>query len=160
QQGMRVLEVLFEGERAVGVRVQDESGGGERIERADVIVDASGQSSLIMGKLGLREWDDKLKKAAVWTYWEGARRDIGRDEGATIVLQIQGKMGWFWYIPLHGNVVSVGAVADYGYLFKNRDTKDFETIYNQELEKCPAVKERIVNAKRADQFRAAKEYSY
>ncbi|WP_010586072.1 NAD(P)/FAD-dependent oxidoreductase [Schlesneria paludicola] len=160
QQGVRVLEVLFEGDRAVGVRVQDEANGGERIERADVIVDASGQSSLIMGKLGLREWDPALKKAAVWTYWEGAWRDTGRDEGATVVLQIQGKAGWFWYIPLHDNIVSVGAVADYGYLFKNRDTKDFEAIYNAEVDKCPAVKERISIGKRVEPFRAAKEYSY
>ena len=160
QQGMRVLEVIFEGERAVGVRVQDETNGGERVERADVIVDASGQSSLIMGKLGLREWDPMLKKAAVWTYWEGAWRDTGRDEGATVVLQIQGKAGWFWYIPLHDNIVSVGAVADYGYLFKNRDTKDFEAIYQAEVDKCPAVKQRISIGKRVEPYRAAKEYSY
>ena len=160
QQGVRVLEVLFEGERAVGVRVQDEAGGEERIERADVIVDASGQSSLIMGKLGLREWDPDLKKAAVWTYWEGAQRDVGRDEGATVVLQIQGKKGWFWYIPLHDNIVSVGAVADHTYLFKNRESKDFETIYHEEVEKCPAVKQRISIGKRVAPYRAAKEYSY
>lgn len=160
QEGVRVVEVIFEGSRAVGVRVQDESGGGERIERADVIVDASGQSSLIMGRQGLREWDPMLKKAAVWTYWEGAWRDTGRDEGATIVLQIQGKQGWFWYIPLHDNIVSVGAVADYGYLFKNRESKDFEAIYHEEVEKCPAVKQRISIGKRVEPYRAAKEYSY
>ena len=158
QQGVRVLEVLFEGDRAVGVRVQDDDG--ERIERADVIVDASGQSTMIMGKLGLRDWDPLLKKAACWTYWEGAQRDTGRDEGATIVLQVQGKAGWFWYIPLHDNIVSVGVVASHEYLFKNRDTKDFETIYHEEVEKCPAVKQRISSGKRADIYRAAKEYSY
>ena len=160
QHGVRVLDVVFEGDRAVGVRVQDEAGGDERIERADVIVDASGQSSMIMGKLGLREWDPELKKAAVWTYWKGAHRDLGRDEGATVVLQIQGKAGWFWYIPLHDDIISVGVVASHEYLFKNRDTKDFETIYHAEVDKCPAVKQRISNATRADQYRAAKEYSY
>lgn len=159
QQGVRVLEVLFEGDRAVGVRLQDENGE-ERVERADVIVDASGQSTLIQGKLGLREWDPELKKAACWTYWEGAYRDTGHDEGATVVLQVQGKAGWFWYIPLHDNIVSVGIVASNDYLFKNRPSKDFETIYNEELEKCPAVKQRIANAKRSDIYRAAKEYSY
>lgn len=159
QRGVRVLEVLFEGDRAVGVRLQDEAGQ-ERIERADVIVDASGQSTLIQGKLGLREWDPELKKAACWTYWEGAYRDVGHDEGATVVLQVQGKAGWFWYIPLHDNIVSVGVVASYDYLFKNRESKDFETIYREELDKCPAVKERIKSAKQADIYRAAKEYSY
>lgn len=160
QQGVRVLEVLFEGDRAVGVRVQDEQGGNERVERADVIVDASGQSALIMGKLGIRDWDPMLRKAAVWTYWEGAWRDTGRDEGATIVLQIQGKKGWFWYIPLHENIVSVGVVADFEYLFKNRENKEFEAIYDEEVEKCPAVKQRISIGKRVAPYRAAKEYSY
>ena len=160
REGVRVLEVLFEGQRAVGVRIQDEATGEQRTEYAKVIVDASGQSSLIMGKLGLREWDAELKKAAVWTYWEGAWRDTGRDEGATVVLQIQGKSGWFWYIPLHDNIVSVGAVADYSYLFKNRDTKDFEAIYQAEVDKCPAVKQRISIGKRVEPYRAAKEYSY
>ena len=28
-----------------------------------------------------------LNKGAIWTYWQGAYRDTGRDEGATIVLQ-------------------------------------------------------------------------
>jgi len=158
QQGVRVLDVLFEGDRAVGVRLLDQDG--EREERADVIVDASGQSTMIQGKLGLRTWDPQLKKAACWTYWEGAHRDTGRDEGATVVLQVQGKVGWFWYIPLHDNIVSVGVVADYDYLFKNRDSKDFEAIYQAEVEKCPAVKQRIANARRADIYRAAKEYSY
>ena len=158
-EGVRVLDVLFEGQRAVGVKLQDESGG-ERVVRAEVVVDASGQSSMIMSRLGLREWDPELKKAALWTYWEGAYRDTGRDEGATLVLATQGKTGWFWYIPLHDNVISVGVVAGFDYLFKNRAEKDHETIYFEEVEKCPAVKQRIEGARRAAPFRAAKEYSY
>ena len=62
QEGVRVLEVLFEGERAVGVRIQTEDGQ-QREVRADVVVDASGQSSLIMSRLGLREWDPVLQKS-------------------------------------------------------------------------------------------------
>jgi flavin-dependent dehydrogenase len=157
-QGARVLEVLFEGTRAVGVRVQDECG--ERTVRADVVVDASGQSSMIMDRLGLREWDPVLKKAAVWSYWKGARRDTGKDEGATLVIQTQGKNGWFWYIPQHDDIVSVGVVAPFDYLLKGRDDKDLEAIFFAEVERCPGVKPRIAGATRCDIFRAAKEYSY
>ena len=158
-EGVRVLEVLFEGERAVGVRLQNEDGA-ESVVHADVIVDASGQSSMIMSRLGLREWDPVLKKAALWTYWEGAWRGEGKDAGATLVVQTQGKKGWFWYIPQHNSVVSVGVVADYDYLFKNRADKDLETTYFEEVDRCPGVKQRIAGAKRADIFRAAKEYTY
>jgi flavin-dependent dehydrogenase len=158
-EGVRVLEVLFEGDRAVGVRLQEE-GGAEREERADVVVDASGQSSLIMSRLGLREWDSVLKKAALWTYWEGAFRDTGKDAGATLVLQTKGKHGWFWYIPQHDNIVSVGVVAGYDYLFLDRAGRDHEKIYFEEVENCPGVKQRIEGAKRVAPFRAAREYSY
>ena len=78
-EGARVLDVLFEGDKAVGIRVKPE-GEPEREVRAKVVVDASGQSSLILDRLGLREWDPVLKKAALWTYWKGAFRDSGRDE--------------------------------------------------------------------------------
>ena len=157
-QGVRVVEVLFEGQRALGVRVQTEDGG-EREVRSQVVVDASGQSSLIMSRLGLREWDPVLKKAALWTYWKGAYRDTGRDEGATLVLQTNGKNGWFWYIPLHDDVVSVGVVAAYDYLFLDRPG-DLETIYFEEVERCPGLVPRLKNATRCDIYRAAKEYSY
>jgi flavin-dependent dehydrogenase len=159
-EGARVHDVLFEGDRAVGVNVQSENDTSARDIRASVIVDASGQQSILLGKLGLREWDPVLRKAGLWTYWKGAYRDTGRDEGATIVIQVQGKQAWFWYIPLHDDIVSVGVVGPYDYLFKNRGTTDFEKIYFEEVAKCPGVQPRIANAKQCDIFRAQKEYSY
>lgn len=159
-EGARVTDVLFEGDRAVGVNVHPSENAPAVDVRAKVIVDASGQQSMLIGKLGLREWDPLLKKAAVWTYWKGAYRDQGQDEGATIVIQVQGKQGWFWYIPLHDDIVSVGVVASHEYLFKNRGTTDFEKIYFEEVAKCPGLQPRIANAERCDIFRAQKEYSY
>jgi flavin-dependent dehydrogenase len=158
-EGARVLEVIFEGDRAVGVRVQEDECE-EREVRAKVVVDASGQSSMIMDRMNLREWDPVLRKAALWTYWQGAYRDTGRDEGATLVVQTKGKHAWFWYIPLHDDIISVGVVGSYDYLFKDRGDKDLETIYFEEVERCPGIRPRIAHARRAEQFRAAKEYSY
>lgn len=158
-EGARVLEVTFEGERAVGVRVQHQDGSQRQIA-CRVVVDASGQSSMIMSRLGLRQWDEQLKKAALWTYWQGAYRDTGRDEGTTLVLRTEGKKGWFWYIPLHNDIVSVGVVADHNYLFRDRASGDHEAIYNEEVARCPGLHPRLAGAKRVAEFRAAKEYSY
>jgi flavin-dependent dehydrogenase len=141
------------------VRIAGEDGG-EREVRAPVVVDASGQGSMIMSRLNLREWDPVLRKGALWTYWEGARRDTGRDEGATLVLATQGKKGWFWYIPLHDNIVSVGVVAAYDHLFRNRAERDHEAIYFEEVARCPGLGPRLTSARRAGPFRAAREYSY
>jgi flavin-dependent dehydrogenase len=159
EEGVRVLEVLFEGDRATGVRVQYEDGT-TRDLHSKVVVDASGQSCLIQSRLGLRQWDPDLKKAALWTYWKGAYRDTGRDEGATIVMQTKGKKGWFWYIPLHDDILSVGVVASFDYLFKDRETKDHEKIYFEEVERCPGLIPRLEGAERVAPFRVMKEYSY
>jgi flavin-dependent dehydrogenase len=151
--------VLFEGERAVGVRVADEAGG-ERTVRARVVVDAAGQSTVIQDRLGLRQWDPDLKKAAIWTYWKGAARETGRDAGATLVLQTEGKKGWFWFIPLADGITSVGVVADHDYLFHGRVSKDPAAIYSEEVARCPGLVPRLEGAERVEPFRVAKEYSY
>jgi flavin-dependent dehydrogenase len=156
-EGVRVLDVLFDGDRATGIRIQRPDGTTEQIN-AKVVVDASGQSGMLMNRLKLRIWDPVLNKGAIWTYWEGAYRDTGRDEGATVVLQTESKNGWFWNIPLHNNRVSLGIVAPFDYLFKGRGTH--EEVYHEEIEACPAVKERISGAKRVSGYHATRDYSY
>src|ERR1019366_7501343 len=126
----RVLEVLFDNERAVGVRIQREDGSTEEV-RAKVVVDASGQSAMLQSRFKLRVWDPVLNKGAIWTYWEGAYRDTGKDEGATIVLATANRQGWFWNIPLHDNRVSIGVVAPFDYLFKGRE--NHEVTYEEEV---------------------------
>jgi flavin-dependent dehydrogenase len=156
-EGVRVLDVVFEGERAIGVDIVQSDGTNHRV-LADVVVDASGQSSMIINKFGLRVPDPALNKGAIWTYFEGAYRDQGKDEGATLVLQTEQKKGWFWYIPQHNNVVSVGVVADFDYLFTGRG--DHEQTFNEELNRCLNVKERVSIGKRATRYYATKDYTY
>jgi flavin-dependent dehydrogenase len=38
--------------------------------------------------------------------------------------------------------------------------QNFEAIYQEELARCPAVRERVAVGKQVERFRAAKEYSY
>jgi flavin-dependent dehydrogenase len=153
----RVLDVLFDGDRAIGVKIQDKAGKQNEV-KAKAVVDASGQSGLLQNRFKLRQWDPVLNKGAIWTYWEGAYRDTGKDEGATLVLQTVNKQGWFWYIPQHDNTISVGVVAPFDYLFKGRG--GHEQTYNEEVEACPAVKERVSKGKRVTGYFATKDYSY
>ena len=155
----RVLDVTFDGDRQTGVRVSYGDGTEETLH-PKVIVDASGQSSLISNRLKLKVMDAKLKKAAVWSYFKGAKREPGAlDEGATLVLQLKEKKGWFWYIPQHNDVVSVGVVADLPYLFDDKDAS-LEEIFWREVENCPAVKRRIEGSECVDVFRTQKEFTY
>jgi flavin-dependent dehydrogenase len=156
-EAVRVLDVIFDNGRAIGVKIRD-AHGETRDVTAKIVVDASGQAGLIQNRLRLRVWDPVLNKGAIWTYWEGAYRDTGRDEGATMVLQTADKKGWFWYIPLHNNIVSVGIVAPFDYLFKNRES--YEKTYEEEVARCPAVAQRVASGKRATGYFATKDYSY
>jgi flavin-dependent dehydrogenase len=159
-EGVRVMDVLFENDRAVGITIRADDGT-RRDVRAQVVVDASGQNGLIQNRLRLRIWDPVLNKGAIWTYWQGAYRDSGRDEGATMVLQTAGRNGWFWYIPLHDNIISVGVVAPFEYLFKNRGNRsDHGRTYEDEVDRCPAVKARVSPGKHVTGYFATKDYSY
>ncbi len=159
-EGVRVVDVLFDADnanRAAGVTVQTE-GGARRDVAADVVVDASGQNGFLQNRFRLRVWDPVLNKGAIWTYWKGAYRDTGRDEGATLVLQTANKLGWFWYIPLHDDLISVGVVGPFDYLFKGRGSR--EETYHEEVDRCAAVRDRVAGATRATGYFATKDYSY
>src|SRR5436190_3533382 len=105
-----VKELLKENGRVSGVRAQLKTG--ENVEyRAPMTLDCSGKESFAAVRNNWRIKDPQLNKVAVWTYYKGAKRDEGIDEGATTVAYVPDK-GWFWYIPQHRDMVSVAGVAD------------------------------------------------
>ncbi len=158
-QGSAVKQVLFEGDRAVGVKVQMKDGSRQRFQ-APVIVDASGQSGMLSNKFGWRVRDPKLKKAVLYSYFKGALREPDLNGGATLVLRTQpGSGGWFWYIPLEDDITSVGIVADPGYLMKNRG-QDFAKIFDEEIDRCEAVSKRVSIGTRVDKIYSILDYSY
>ena len=110
-EGVRVLDVLFEGDRAVGVTLQARGRRGPRGARARSSSTPAARTACCRTSCTCASGIPVLNKGAIWTYWEGAYRDTGRDEGATLVIQTGNKKGWFWYIPLHDNIVSVGVVG-------------------------------------------------
>ena len=75
-----------------------------------------------------------------------------------MVLQTADRQGWFWYIPLHDDIISVGVVAPFDFLFKGRG--GHEKTYQEEVERCPAVKRRVSTATRVTGYFATKDYSY
>jgi flavin-dependent dehydrogenase len=156
----RVMDVTFDGDRQTGVRVRAKDDT-EEVLTPRVVVDATGQSSVIANRLKIRQPMPRLKKATVWSYFKGAKREPGKlDEGATLVLQLAQKKGWFWYIPQHNDVISVGVVADMDYIFKPGGEADLEAIFWREVENCPAVKARLEGSERVDVYRTTKDFSY
>ncbi len=156
RQGVTVRDVLMENDRAVGVRATLD-GGGTATWRARVVVDATGRDALLAGRLGWKQRDPDLNKIAIFTYFTGARRDPGLDAGATTVAYIPDK-GWFWYIPLVDDTVSVGVVAERDYLY--RDTRDPEAIFWREAAECRWIREHLEPGTHRGPVRVTGEFSY
>lgn len=127
---MTVKELVKRDGRVAGVRAQDKTG---RIDEyhAPMTLDCSGREAFTAVRHNWRVGDPELHKVAVWTYYRGARRDPGIDEGTTTVAFVPEK-GWFWYIPLHNDVVSVGVVAEGKYLARD-GVKEPEKIFRREI---------------------------
>ena len=82
-----VTDFIKEGEKVVGVRAQKKNG--EKIEfRAPITIDCSGREAFTAIRNRWRMGDPELHKVAVWTYYKGAKRDPGMDEGGTTVVAV------------------------------------------------------------------------
>ncbi|MGB4739819.1 MAG: NAD(P)/FAD-dependent oxidoreductase [Fuerstiella sp.] len=157
-----VSYAIFENDVAVGVKVRllnEDGGRTEREIRCKVVVDASGQSAFISRRKGRHSPDPHLKKGTIWTYWKGAVRGEGKDEGATLIMQTPEKKSWFWYIPLQDDIVSIGCTGSISYMF-GKENGDAETVYQRELERCPAMQNRLQNAERCTDYFTTKDFSY
>ena len=151
-----IEKVLFEDARAVGV--QTVSADGARSEaRAKVVVDASGRACIIGRQLGLRSPLPELRKASAWGYFRGGKRLPGIDAGETTMFLISGG-GWFWYIPLPDDVVSVGIVADPEYVFSESD--DMDAAFTREVARCAPLADRLSAATRVGPVRGSRHLAY
>ena len=163
RRGIGVREVLFEGDTAIGVVTQHTDGTRETLH-ATVIVDSTGQRSLIGRQLNLNTTEPNLKMASLFTHYEDGHRDEGIDEGATLILHTEAKDSWFWSIPLPYNRTSIGVVGELGYLLQNRRDADgklnAEKIFTEELAKCPPLQQRLEGAKQLFPIQTTKDFSY
>ncbi len=156
--GTQVLDLLTEGEQVTGVKLKFHSQETQDI-RAKLVVDSSGQTGFIASRFKLKMADPVLKKGTVWAHFKNAQRDPGIDEGATLILQTEGKRSWFWYIPLPDNVVSVGCTGDMEYMF-SKGRGNSEEIFYQEVERCVGIQRRLTEAQPVTEFMTTKDFSY
>lgn len=170
-------QMLLNNARAKGAEVMEETLVKETIERngavsgvtavskngltyelhAPITIDATGRDAFTLGRRGWKVRDPRLNKIAVWTYYKGAMRDPGVDEGATTVAYVPEK-GWFWYIPLPDDIISVGIVAEKDYLY--RDTRDLKTIFHREAAVNKWIERHLAVGQQVGEYRVTGEYSY
>jgi flavin-dependent dehydrogenase len=149
-------ELLREHGRVVGVRAQTKTG--EVMEfRAPITLDCSGKEAFTTVRNGWRMNDPYLNKVAVWTYYKGSKREPGIDEGATTVAYVPEK-GWFWHIPQHNDMVSVGVVAEGKYLTRD-GVREPEQIFKREIEQNAWIKDHLSIGEPVGKYYLINEYT-
>jgi flavin-dependent dehydrogenase len=142
--------------RVVGVEAKGPDGRDFHVH-APVTIDCSGRDRVATGREGWFSRDPKLNKIAIWSYWRGAKRDPGIDEGNTTVAYVEGR-GWFWYIPLKDDIISVGIVAEKDYLFS--ESKDPAAIMAREIERNLWIQEHLAQGAQFGEYWVTAEFSY
>jgi len=155
--GVKVKNVVRDEATGAVVGVLVEGAEGDVELKAPVTVDATGRDALVQSKSGWRKRDPELDKIALWTYYKGARRDPGLDAGSTTVAYLPDK-GWFWYIPLKDDRVSVGVVAERDYLY--REGRDPAEIIAREIGENQWIQEHLTGGEQVGEYWVTGEYSY
>ncbi len=150
-----VQEVLFEGGRAVGLRVGGAAGVSEEI-RARVVVDASGQDAFLSRRLGTRKFDSRLKRAALFAHYGAVPRPPGKQAGDILLPIAEGV--WYWIIPFSDGTASVGAVFDPA-VARESASSDLEARFEWLLARSKRMAGLLAGGKRISKVHAISDYS-
>lgn len=151
-----VTELLREDDRVVGVRARRRDGTLAEY-RAPITLDCTGKESFAAVRNGWRVKDPYLNKVAVWTYYRGSKREPGIDEGQTTVAFVP-ERGWFWHIPQHHDLVSVGVVAEGKYLTRG-GVKDPKAIFDREVQENRWIADHLSTGEQVGPHYVTSEYT-
>ena len=155
EQDTKVTAVLFgaPGDRA---QVTAMGPGGERRFAPRYVLDASGRDTFMAGKLGIKASNKQNTTAAVYAHYTGAERRTGDREGYISVHLAED--GWFWMIPLPGDVMSVGFVGNQSAFRDRRGTP--ADLLDRRIADSPTVAARMRHAVRVSDVTSTGNYSY
>ncbi len=151
-EGSPVTGFSLDGDAGVTVNARAPDGS-PLVAAAQLLVNASGQSTLVASRLGLRRMEPNLKNASLFAHFEGALRGEGRESGDTSI--VLGNEGWWWVIPMKDDITSLGVVAP-GRALAGAG----EAFFEAGIARAPYLARRFAGARRVGPVRAASDWSY
>lgn len=163
--GFEVRGVLWEGDRACGVRARTDDG--ERSVRARYVVDCAGGHGPLTKEVAGRAADAALRNIAVYGYYRGVDVDdaLMAAQGKRRTLVITAPQGWFWVIPLMNGVTSVGFVTSVDHYLTSVE-RDPAAYHAAMLRSLPEYERLFARAELLDHrgdgrmIHTVREYSY
>lgn len=155
-QGVHVKQVLFEGDRACGVRIGI---AGQEIDLpAKMVVDATGRNTLLGNQLRLKKKDPIFNQYAVHAWYKNVDRGTPPTDDFIHIYFLNIERGWVWQIPINDEITSMGVVAERD-VFKNA-RQDSETYFNTHINSNPDLARAMLPAIRINEFKSEGDYSY
>ena len=157
-EGCQVRDVAFKADDSGAVvTAQNEDGSTVRYD-ARMVVDASGRDTFLANKLGAKRKNKAHNSSALYGHFENAERLPGKLEGNITIFWFA--HGWFWFIPLSDGATSVGAVCWPYYLKTRPKGRSLNDFFHDTIALCPALQERLKNARLLADVEATGNYSY
>lgn len=153
-----VREAIRADGRMTGVRYQVRGEDALRTATATFTVDATGQQHWLGRELGLVRWHEDLQNIAIWAYYQGCQEWEGERAGYTLVENMPADGGWFWYIPLGQDTVSIGYVTPTSVMTATGMAP--EELFESRLAASVNCRERVAGATRVSGYRTARDWSY
>jgi len=151
----KVTDIKFQPGAEALVDTMDKDGQTQRI-RAKFVVDASGRDTFLSNHFGMKHRNKKHNSAAMFGHFSGVKRLEGEVEGNISLFWFD--HGWFWFIPLPDGNTSIGATC-WPYYMKTRKT-DMTQFFMDTIAMCPALMERMKDAKLETPVTATGNFSY
>ncbi|WP_431280918.1 FAD-dependent oxidoreductase [Humitalea sp. 24SJ18S-53] len=152
----RVTDIAFgaAGERAT-VHARDASDATQEF-RPRYVLDASGRDTFLAGRMRVKDMNKRNNTAAIYAHFRGvARRDGELDGYISIHLS---EDGWFWLIPLQGDIMSIGFVGNQS-AWKGRKGSPQE-LFLARIAQSPTVTARTQGAEIVSEIFSTGNYSY
>lgn len=156
REGWTVTRVRFDGGRAIGVDVRDESGSVHAIDAA-FVVDASGRDAMSGHATQTTTRIPSLDKTALYTHWRGCWRDEGAREGDIQIVLFAG--GWFWFIPFKDGRTSVGAVVGSEWI-RAADDRAPPALFARAVAESSVATRFLAGAEQLFEARATADFSF
>ena len=156
-QGVKVTDVLFEGDRAVGVRAQA-ADGWERDLRAKVIIDASGRRCFMATRMKSKHKDKSFNQFCIYSWYTNVKRPPERNAGWGLFYFIGLNQAWAWQFPLREGKESIGVVVDKEDFQKSGQSH--EEFFDTLIKRSRQFEHVMQDAERIRPFWVEGDYSY
>lgn len=153
-----VTDILFDDAgRAYGVQYTD-AAGREHEEHAEFIVDATGARSMLAKRFRLREFTETMKSFAIWANYRNVKRLPGWRSRHNAAVTCD--LGWFWMIPQHPDVASVGLVMARDLVPKGLTKANRREFLDEAISKSPVMQDLLSEAEIDTEVYVARDWSY